>query len=66
LATLPPSRANCHEIWKLQPSETLKACTGMALHFLPVTLFFNLLEELSLGNATTNGRIVGNNVGLAE
>jgi hypothetical protein len=55
-----------HEIWEPQPPGTLKTCTGIALHFLPFTLFFNSLEEFSLGNASTNGRNVGNNVGLAE
>jgi len=66
LTTLPPSRADCHEIWETQPPGTLKACKGIALHFLPFALFFNSLEELSLGNATTNERTVGNTVRLAE
>ena len=29
--TLPPSRANCLEIWESQPLGTLWACTGIAL-----------------------------------
>jgi len=29
LTTLPPSRADCHEIWDPQPSGTLRACPGL-------------------------------------
>jgi hypothetical protein len=29
LTTLPPSCADCHEIWKLQPPGTLMACPGL-------------------------------------
>jgi len=29
LATLPPSFANCLEIWKPQPPGTLRACPGL-------------------------------------
>jgi len=29
MTTLPPSCAKCHEIWKPQPSGTLRACSGM-------------------------------------
>ena len=29
LTTLPPSYANCLEIWEPQPPETLKACPGL-------------------------------------
>jgi len=35
LTTLPPSCAECHEIWESQPPGTLKACTGIVLPFLP-------------------------------
>jgi hypothetical protein len=31
LTTLPPSCADCHEIWESQPPGTLRACTGIAL-----------------------------------
>jgi hypothetical protein len=31
LTTLPPSCADCLEIWEPQPSGTLRACTGRAL-----------------------------------
>jgi hypothetical protein len=31
LTTLPPSCADCLEIWESQPSGTLWACTGIAL-----------------------------------
>jgi hypothetical protein len=31
LTTLPPSCADCLEIWELQPPGTLKACTGIAV-----------------------------------
>jgi len=34
LTTLPSSCADCHEIWEPHPPETLKACTGIALHLL--------------------------------
>jgi hypothetical protein len=47
----------------LEPSRPVQ---GLLYIFLPFTLFFNSQEELSLGNATTNGRIEGNNVGLPE
>jgi hypothetical protein len=35
LKALPPSRADCHEIWKpqTQPSGTVQVCTGIALNF---------------------------------
>ena len=33
LTTLPPSCAGCLEIWEPQPSGTLRACPGIALHF---------------------------------
>ena len=29
LTTLPPSCADCHEIWEPQPPETLRACPGL-------------------------------------
>jgi hypothetical protein len=29
LTTLPPSCADCHEIWEPQPPGTLKACVGL-------------------------------------
>jgi len=29
LTTLPPSCANCLEIWKCQPPGTLRACPGL-------------------------------------
>ena len=29
LTTLPPSCANCHEIWEPQPPGTLRACPGL-------------------------------------
>ena len=29
LTTLPPSRADCLEIWELEPLGTLRACTGL-------------------------------------
>jgi len=34
LTTLPPSCANCHEIWEPQPAGTLGACPGIALPFI--------------------------------
>jgi len=33
LTTLPPSCAECHEIWEPQLPGTLTACTGIALPF---------------------------------
>jgi len=29
LTTLPPSCADCHEIWEPEPPETLRACPGL-------------------------------------
>ena len=31
LTTLPPSCADCQEIWELEPSGPIRACTGIAL-----------------------------------
>src|SRR5215475_10065943 len=36
LTTLPPSCADCLEIWEPQPSGTLRACNGIALPLLYV------------------------------
>jgi len=33
LTTLPPSRADCLEIWEAQPPGTLRACNGITLPF---------------------------------
>jgi len=33
LTTLPPSCADCHEIWEPQPPGTAHACNGIALTF---------------------------------
>jgi hypothetical protein len=33
LTTLPPSRAECLEIWEPQPPGTLRDCPGIALPF---------------------------------
>jgi hypothetical protein len=33
LTTLPPSRADCLEIWEPQTPETLRACTGIAVTY---------------------------------
>jgi hypothetical protein len=33
LTTLPPSCADCREIWEPQPPRTLRACNGIALPF---------------------------------
>ena len=32
LTTLPPSCADCHEIWEPEPPGSLRACTGIDLH----------------------------------
>jgi hypothetical protein len=32
LTTLPPSCADCLEVWEPQPPGTLRACTGIALY----------------------------------
>jgi hypothetical protein len=37
LTTLPPTYANCHEIWEPQPPGNLRACHGIALP-LPYSL----------------------------
>jgi hypothetical protein len=34
VTTLPPSCAECHEIWELQPPGTLKACAGLYRDFI--------------------------------
>jgi hypothetical protein len=34
LTTLPPSCADCLEIWELQPPGTLRVCNGMAFYWL--------------------------------
>ena len=39
LTTLPPSRADCLEIWEPQPPGNLRACPGIALP-LPLPLLF--------------------------
>jgi hypothetical protein len=40
LTTLPPSWADCHEIWEPQPAGTLRACNGIALP-LPYTSLYS-------------------------
>jgi hypothetical protein len=37
LITLPPSFADCLEIWEPQPPGTLRACTGVGLPYLYFT-----------------------------
>jgi hypothetical protein len=39
LKTLPPSCANCHEIWEPQPPGTLRGCNGIALPLM-TSLYF--------------------------
>jgi len=40
LTTLPPSRADCHEIWKSRSPGTLWACSGLLWDCLPFTFTF--------------------------
>jgi hypothetical protein len=42
LTTLPPSCANCREIWEPQPPGTLRACNGIAL---PLPLPYTFSEK---------------------
>jgi len=41
LTTLPPSCADCLEIWEPQPPGTLRACPGIALPFQKSTTTTN-------------------------
>jgi hypothetical protein len=62
LTTLPPSFANCHEIWEPQPPGTLRTCPGLHREFLYLTthilscmmassaVLFTLLIILHRGN----------------
>jgi len=43
LTTLPPSCANCVEIWKPQPPGTLRACPGCNGRALPFIFTISLL-----------------------
>jgi hypothetical protein len=38
LTTLPPSCADCLEIWEPQPAESLRVCNGIALPYTRVTI----------------------------
>jgi len=42
LTTLPPSCADCLEMWDPQPPGTLRACNGIAL---PLLFYSKLLKE---------------------
>jgi len=39
LTTLPPSHADCHEIWEPQPPGTLRACPGLYRTALPFFIY---------------------------
>jgi hypothetical protein len=45
LATLPPSCANCLEIWELQSPRTLRACPEIALPFFFIYFFIYTSED---------------------
>jgi len=51
LTTLPPSFANCLEIWEPQTPGTLRACTGITLLYytLLYLLYFALLHDFRKG-----------------
>jgi len=48
LTTLPPSCANCLEIWKLQPPGTLRACPGLLWDCFVLNLYSETAYRLSL------------------
>ena len=51
LTTLPPSCANCLEIWEPQPAGTLRDCPGLDLHLGNLHLLLrNLHLHLNLRN----------------
>jgi len=41
-ATLPPSCANCLEIWEPQPPGTLRVCPGLELLYLYLTILYSV------------------------
>jgi hypothetical protein len=43
LTTLPPSCADCLEIWDMDPSGPVKACNGVALPFTMCNKMYRLL-----------------------
>jgi len=48
LTTLPPSCADCLETWEPQPSETLRACSGLYwVLYLHVMVFRKVLDKPS-------------------
>jgi hypothetical protein len=48
LTTLPPSCADCHEIWKPQPPGTLRACHGCNAIALPLPYWQNIEQCLNI------------------
>ena len=53
MTTLPPSYADCLEIWELQPPGTLRACTGIALPFIERRCqLLRLYWEFSVGSSS--------------
>jgi hypothetical protein len=67
---LPPSCANCLEIWEPQPPGTLWACNGIALHFTVhgrttkstcQWCFLQLQHELLV-----NGKLLDTHIGVTE
>jgi hypothetical protein len=49
LTTLPPSCADCLEIWEPQPSGTLRACNGIALHLTLYNYINVSLQQVKQG-----------------
>jgi len=47
LTALPPSCAECHEIWQPQPPWTLRACPGLYRDCFTFTLYLGVLKNLS-------------------
>jgi len=45
LTAVPPSTAECHEIWEPQPPGTLRACPGMYRDCFTFTLLNVLLQK---------------------
>jgi hypothetical protein len=60
LTTLPPSCANCLEIWGPQPLGTLRACTGIVLPFFTVRMELPCWSQTE-GSASLNVTLKGSN-----
>jgi len=50
LTTLPPSCANCNEIWEAHPPETLRACPGLYRDCFTFALYCYIAVAVELGS----------------